>query len=36
MLNKVFLIGNVGQKPEIRTTKNGEKMASFSIATNKK
>ena len=36
MLNKVLLIGNVGQKPEIRTTKNGEKMASFSIATNKK
>ena len=36
MLNKVILIGNVGQKPEIRTTKNGEKMASFSIATNKK
>ena len=36
MLNKAILIGNVGQKPEIRTTKNGEKMASFSIATNKK
>ena len=32
-LNKVCLIGNVGKKPEIRTMQNGQKMASFSVAT---
>lgn len=32
--NKVQLIGNLGQLPEIRTTENGKKMARFSIATN--
>ena len=33
-LNKVLLIGRLGQDPEIRTTQNGQAVASFSIATN--
>lgn len=32
-LNKVTLIGNLGQDPEIRTTKEGKEIAAFSIAT---
>ena len=32
-VNKVILIGNVGHTPEIRTTENGNKIASFSVAT---
>jgi len=32
--NSVRLIGHVGQKPEVRTTSNGKKVASFSLATN--
>jgi len=32
-LNKVTLIGNVGQDPEIRTMQDGRQMASFSVAT---
>src|SRR4029077_8454855 len=32
--NKVQLIGNLGNNPEIRTTEGGKKMARFSIATN--
>jgi single-strand DNA-binding protein len=32
--NKVQLIGNLGNNPEIRTTEAGRKMARFSIATN--
>ena len=32
--NKVQLIGNLGNKPEIRTTDAGKKLARFSIATN--
>lgn len=32
--NSVRLIGHVGQKPEVRTTSNGKKIASFSLATN--
>lgn len=31
--NKVQLIGNLGNAPEIRTMENGKKMARFSIAT---
>jgi len=31
--NRVQLIGNLGGAPEIRTTKNGKKMARFSMAT---
>ena len=32
--NKVQLIGNVGNEPEITTLENGKKVAKFSIATN--
>jgi single-strand DNA-binding protein len=32
--NKVQLIGNLGQLPDVRTTETGKKLARFSIATN--
>ena len=32
-LNKVILIGNLGADPEIRTTNNGSKVATVSLAT---
>ena len=32
--NKVQLIGNLGNNPEIRTMEGGKKMARFSVATN--
>lgn len=32
-INRVTLIGHVGGKPEIRTTQEGKKIASFSLAT---
>ncbi len=32
--NKVQLIGNLGQTPEIKTLEEGRKMARFSVATN--
>jgi len=32
--NKVQLIGNLGNKPEVHTTEAGKKIARFSIATN--
>jgi len=35
-INKAIIIGNVTRDPEIRTTKNGAEIASFSIATNEK
>lgn len=34
-LNKVQLIGNLTADPEIKETPNGQKVASFSLATNK-
>ncbi len=34
-LNKVTLIGNLGNDPEIRTTSNGSKVANFSLATSR-
>lgn len=34
-LNKVILIGNVGNDPEIRTTQGGGKVANFSLATSR-
>jgi len=34
-LNKVSLIGNLGNDPEIRTTSNGSKVAQFSLATSR-
>lgn len=35
-LNKVMVIGNVGQEPKIFTFQNGKKKASFSVATSKR
>jgi single-strand DNA-binding protein len=32
--NKVQLIGNLGNAPEIKTLENGKRMARFSVATN--
>jgi single-strand DNA-binding protein len=32
-LNKVMLIGHLGRDPEVRTSQNGGRVASFSIAT---
>jgi len=32
-VNKVILVGNIGKDPAIRTLQNGDKVASFSIAT---
>lgn len=32
--NKVQLIGNLGNNPEVKTTEGGKKLARFSIATN--
>ncbi|MFH6997772.1 single-stranded DNA-binding protein [Flavobacterium sp. FlaQc-57] len=34
MKNRVQLIGNVGQDPEIKTLENGKKLAHLTIATN--
>ncbi|MFH0831120.1 MAG: single-stranded DNA-binding protein [Parcubacteria group bacterium] len=33
-LNKVMLIGNITQDPEVRTTPQGQNVCSFSVATN--
>ena len=32
--NKVQLIGNLGNAPDVRTTESGKKLARFSVATN--
>lgn len=36
MLNKVELIGHLGQSPEIRTMQSGDKVANFSLATSER
>ena len=36
MVNKVFLIGNLGRDPEVRSTPSGQPVATFSLATNRK
>lgn len=36
MLNKVQLIGNVGQDPEIRSLNSGDRVANLSVATSEK
>lgn len=33
-INRVILIGHLAKDPEIRTTKSGKQVASFSVATN--
>ena len=35
-VNKITLIGNVGRDPDIQETKNGTKVAHFSLATNRR
>ena len=35
-LNKVLIIGNLGQDPEMRFTPNGKAVTSFSVAVNSK
>jgi single-strand DNA-binding protein len=32
-INKVILVGNLGQDPEIKTMQSGDKVANFSVAT---
>jgi single-strand DNA-binding protein len=32
-INKVILVGNVGQDPEVRTTQDGREIVNFSLAT---
>jgi single-strand DNA-binding protein len=36
MVNKVFLIGNLGRDPEVRSTPSGQPVASFSVATSRR
>ena len=33
MVNKVILVGNLGKDPELKTTKGGKSVVSFSLAT---
>lgn len=35
-INKVILVGNVGQEPQIRTMQSGQRVASFSLATSER
>lgn len=35
-VNRVILIGNVGQEPEVRNTASGAAVAKFSVATNER
>jgi len=35
-VNRITLIGNVGRDPDIHETKNGTKVAHFSLATNRR
>jgi len=35
-VNKIILVGNVGQDPDIQVTGNGTKVAHFSLATNRR
>ena len=32
-INKVILVGNIGQEPQVRTMQSGQKVGSFSLAT---
>ncbi len=35
-VNKIILVGNVGRDPDVHTTKNGNKVANLSLATNRR
>ena len=35
-MNKVIIIGNLGQTPELRYTPNGDPVANFSLASNRR
>jgi len=35
-INKVILVGNIGQEPQVRQTQSGQKVVSFSLATSDK
>lgn len=35
-INKVILVGNVGQDPQVRTMNSGQKVVSFSLATSER
>ena len=35
-INKVILVGNIGQEPQSRTTENGQKVVNFSLATSER
>lgn len=35
-INKVILVGNIGQEPSVRSTQNGQKVVSFSLATSER
>ena len=32
-INKVILVGNIGQEPAVRTMQSGQKVVTFSLAT---
>ncbi len=32
-VNKIFILGNVGQEPQVKTFDNGDSITSFSVAT---
>ncbi|MCP3962305.1 MAG: single-stranded DNA-binding protein [bacterium] len=36
MVNKVILIGNLGQDPEVRTSQSGQPVTTFSLATSRR
>ncbi len=36
MVNKVFLLGNLGRDPEVRSTSSGQPVANFPVATSRK
>lgn len=36
MVNKVFLLGNLGRDPEVRSTTSGQPVANFPMATSRK
>ena len=35
-INKVILVGNIGQEPQVRTMNSGQKVVSFSLATSER